>query len=267
MPTRLRALLMVTLPVSLVPLVALADTCGDYPLTDKQQSYLDATPLDIAVPDATVPTVQRCDVDGNSVINNDDLSMIRAHRGEAALHPDDPMDWDGNGIIHGRDVGGCASACNSGGKNGCAVKDDDAEEKDGFLAAQQLNAMQEAAEAAACYQVGDFDDDGVDDFVGIFEYVGTDTRGGNWTLQTVILTEDSNGNVQHITFPYTGQLDSASNTQAQHLSYQPAGVVNLNPGMVTIDAPGVVSYRNGEPKVLFYYDNGELALAFFGIDD
>jgi len=266
MRTRLPALLMVALPVSLVPVGAVAATCGDYPLTEKQQSYLDTTPLDIAVPDATVPTVQRCDVDGNGVINNDDLALIRGKRGEAALHPDDPMDWDGNGIIHGRDVGGCASACNSGGGNGCAVKDD-VEEEDGFMAAQQLAAMEETSEAAACYQVDDFDNDGTDDFVGIFEYVGDDTRGGNWTLQTVILTEDESGNVQHITFPYTGQLDSASNTQAQHLSYQPAGVVNLNPGMVTIASPGVVSYRNGEPKVLFYYDNGELALAFFGIDD
>jgi len=119
---------------------------------------------------------------------------------------------------------------------------------------------------AACYQADDFDGDGAQDFVGIFEYTGSDTLGGDWGLEVVILTEDENENVQHITFPYTGQ-QSAEGDLAQHLSLQPAGVVDLNPGGITIDAPGVVSYRNGEPKVIYYYVNGLLTQSFYGIVD
>jgi len=122
MPTRLQAMLMISIPLGLAPMTVLAATCGDYPLTVEQISYLDTQSLDIAVPEGEVPVIQRCDVDGNGVINNDDLSIIRAHRGQPAAHPDDPMDWDGNGVIHGRDVGGCASSC---GANGCAVRERD----------------------------------------------------------------------------------------------------------------------------------------------
>lgn len=265
MSTRLPTMLMVYLPVSFMPVGVLADSCGDYPFTDKQIMYLAREGVEIVIPEGEVPVIQRCDADGNGTINNDDLFMIRAHRGELASHPDDPMDWDGNGVIHGRDVGGCASACNSIGKGGCAVKDDDAEEEAGVLAAEALTVMESVSNPAACYQTDDIDGDGTDDFVGLLEYTGTKTRGGDWTLDTIILTEDGGGNVTHVTYPYTGQ--QSSNELAQHLSSQPAGVVDLNPGSITIDSPGVVSYRDGEPKVIYYYVGGELARAFYGIDD
>jgi hypothetical protein len=101
----------------------------------------------------------------------------------------------------------------------------------------------------------------------MYEHTGDDTRGGDWTLEVVILTEDEAGNVQHITYPYTGQK-SAGDEINQHLSQEPAGDINLNPGSITTTAPAIVSYLDGEAKVIYYYDeNGNPARAFFGIDD
>jgi len=259
------ALPLFCISLGVAPVGAMADACSDYPLSPEQASYLETESLDVAVPEGEVPVVQRCDVDGNNVINNDDLFIIRSHRGEPAAHPDDPMDWDGDGVIHGRDVGGCASACNSAGGNGCAVKEGDAEEEDGVIAAAQIGAMESVAEPGGCYQIDDVDGDGNEDFVGMFEHTGDDIRGGDWELEVVILTKDADGNVQHKTFPYTGQKLDGELTQ--HLSKQPAGVVDLNPGSITIDQPGVVSYRDGEPKVIFYYVDGVLTRSFYGIDD
>jgi hypothetical protein len=81
----------------------------------------------------------------------------------------------------------------------------------------------------------------------------------------VILNEDASGNIQHVQYPYTGKKSDGE--IQQHLSQQPAGVVNLNPGTVTIGQPGIVSYQDDEPKVLYYFVNGEIARAFYGIDD
>ena len=119
MRTRLPGVLMSLVIVVSAPAVVLAAVCGDPPLTEDQQDYLDGQGLEIKVPEGGVPVIIRCDVDGNNVINNDDLKIIKEHRGQPAAHPDDPMDWDGNGVIHGRDVGGCASSCSL---KGCAVK-------------------------------------------------------------------------------------------------------------------------------------------------
>lgn len=262
MRNRLPVTLSALIPLGLASTVALADACGDYPLTEAQAIYLGAEVPDIAVPEGTVPFVQRCDVDGNGVIDNDDLFIIREYRGQPAAHPDDPMDWDKDGVIHGRDVGGCASSCTS---KGCAVKDN--VEEEGLQSAVEMGQTQLPGDSGACYQVDDFDGDGAEDFLGIWEYTGSQTRGNNWALQVVVLTETADGDVQHNVFPYTGQLSDGSGDLQQHLSLQPAGTVNLNPGSVTISSPGVVSYRNGEPKMLIYFDNGELATAFYGITD
>ena len=99
----------------------------------------------------------------------------------------------------------------------------------------------------------------------MYEHTGDATRGGGWELEVVILTEDASGNVESVVFPYTGR--KSGDELKQHLSLHPAGVVNLNPRTITIDEPAVVSYQDGEPKVLYYFDNGVLARAFFGIDD
>ena len=255
--------LLALIPSALVSTVASAEGCGDYPLTPAQAYYLSAEVPDVTIPEGDVPVVRRCDVDGNNVIDNSDLFAIRAHRGQPAAHPDDPMDWDGNGVIHGRDVGGCASSCTS---NGCSVKDGGAEEE-GLQAGLESDQADLPSSPGGCFQVGDFDNDGAEDFMGIYEYTGSATRSYNWELQLVILTEDSQGNVQHVTFPYTGQVAEGSDDMLQHLSMQPAGVVDLNPGSFTISEPGVVSYRNGEPKTIYYFYNGTLTRGFYGVDD
>lgn len=262
MRKRLSVMLVTLIPLGLASTALMAEGCGDYPLTQAQAYYLETQVPDIVVPEGNVPFVQRCDVDGNNVIDNNDLFAIREQRGQPAAHPDDPMDWDGNNVIHGRDVGGCASSCTA---NGCAVKND-AEEAEGLEAA--MTEQNTAGASGACYQAADIDGDGSQDLVAIYEYTGSETRGNNWKLQVVILTEDIMGNVQHVAFPYTGQLTDGSSDLLQHLSLQPAGPVDLHPGSITIDGPGVVSYRNGQPKAIYYYDNnGDLAQAFYGIDD
>ena len=261
MRKRLLVMLVTIIPFGLTPISALAEGCGDYPLTQKQSDYLQTQNLEIAIPEGEVPLIQRCDVDGNNVVDNNDLFAIRAHRGQPS-EPDDPMDWDGNGIIHGRDVGGCASSCTS---NGCAVKDE--VEEEGLEMAADMGQKDLPSTPAACYQVEDFDGDGVQDFLGIFEYVGNETRGNNWNLQTVILYEDDAGDTQVVAFPYTGQSSRDGSEIFQHLSIQPAGVVDLMPGRVTLTQPGVVSYRNNEPKTLYYFQGGRWNRAFYRIDD
>lgn len=262
MRKRLPVTLLALIPFGLVSTGALAQGCGDYPLTQAQADYLGTEVPDIVVPEGNVPFIKRCDVDGNNVIDNNDLFAIREHRGEAPTHPDDPMDWDGNGVIHGRDVGGCASSCTS---KGCAVKDE--VEEEGMQTAEEMGQTTLPGQFGACYQVGDFDDDGSQDFLGIYEYTGSATRGNNWALQIVILTEDGGGNVQHVTFPYTGQLADGSGDLLQHLSLQLAGDVDLMPRTITIPGPGVVSYQEGRPDAIFYYYNGTLKRGFYGVDD
>jgi len=69
------------IPFWLAPAVALAEGCGDYPLTEAQSQYLQNNVPDIVVPTGDVPFIERCDVDGNDVIDNNDLIIIRANRG------------------------------------------------------------------------------------------------------------------------------------------------------------------------------------------
>ena len=255
MRKRLLVVLGTVLAFGLAPAAALAEGCGDYPLTQAQSAYLQAQQLDIAIPEGDVPFIQRCDVDGNNVIDNKDIFAIKEHRGQPATHPDDPMDWDGNGVIHGRDVGGCASS---------KTKKNKKNKKSGQ---NYLEGASSVGASAECYQANDFDGDGTQDFVGIYEYTGGETRGNNWALQMVILTEDNLGNVQHVEFQYTGQVTDGNTELLQHLSPQLPGTIDLNPGSITIDEPAVVSYRDGEPHTIYYFSNGILNRAFYGIDD
>jgi len=196
--------------------------------------------------------IQRCDIDLNNTVDINDIRAILAQRNQPAAHPDDPMDWDRNNVINILDARGCQRACSL---PRCRIPAEEPEEMMGGV-----------TEIASCFQVDDFDGDGVDDFVGISEQTEGPARGGNWTLEVIILNEDENGNVQHVTFPYTGKQSLAGEIQ-QHLSTQPAGVVNLNPGTITIEQPAIVSYRDGEPKVIYYYVDGVLTRSFYGIDD
>ena len=259
MHLRRTAIFMTLLPLGLAPIAALAEGCGDYPLTDKQIEYIEEQELDITIPVGEVPVIIRCDVDGNNVIDSADLAIIRKHRGQPAAHPDDPMDWDGNGVINGRDVGGCASSCTT---IDCEVTQ---LEEAGLEAAQVEGDEALEGDPAACFQVEDIDGDGVEDFVGINEHAGS-TRVDDWNLELDFFIEDPAGNVQHIRAPYTGKVIDGK--LLHHVSLQPPGFVDLNPGSIYTEHPAFVSYRENVPQVIYYYDSdGNFAQAAFGVDD
>jgi len=235
----------------------LAETCGNYPLTPAQSDALQKARLDVVVPEGEAPFVQRCDIDENGIIDRMDIRQISKNRNRPASDPDDPMDWDRNGVVNALDARGCVLACTY---RRCASQQ--------RRAGIDVQASQKTVgQPGNCYQADDFDGDGKQDFVGVFDYVGNQTRGNNWDLQTVILYEDAAGDTQVIAFPYTGQSSRSGNQIFQHLSLQPAGPVDLNPGGVMLSRPGIVSYRNNEPKTLFYFQGGIWNRAFYGIDD
>ena len=257
--TRIHATIALLSIAGAIPVTALAQTCGDYPLTPAQSAALEGARLDVIVPEGQVPFVQRCDIDGNDIIDLRDIRAISLNRNQPATDPDDPMDWDGNGQINVLDARGCVLACTfprcapQGTRTGVAA-----------LTTTQTNTVGQPGD---CFQADDFDGDGKQDFVGIFDYVGNETRGNNWDLQTVLIYEDAAGNTPVTAFPYTGQSSRDGSQIFQHLSLQPAGPVNLNPGGVMLSRPGIVSYRNNQPKTLYYFQGGQWNRAFFGIDD
>ena len=262
MRKRLLVVLWTVIAFGLAPAAALAQTCGPYPLTEAQAAALKEAELEIVVPVGEVPFVQRCDIDGNEIIDRNDIRAISLKRNQPATDPDDPMDWNQDGVVNVLDARGCVLACTF---PRCASQDRRA--SSAALNAVQTQPQNTVGQPGDCYQVDDFDGDGKPDFLGIFEYVGNATRGNNWDLQTVILYEDAAGDTQVIAFPYTGQSSRSGEEIFQHLSIQPAGVVDLMPGQVTLTQPGVVSYRNNQPKTLYYFDNGVLSRAFYNIDD
>ena len=252
MRTRKFVISLVLAAFGLAPVLATAAECQQPPLSQAQLDYLAGQQIQLTVPDGEVPIVQRCDIDGNNVVDMNDIRAISYARNNPAAHPNDPMDWDKNNVIDILDARGCQRACTL---PRCATPAEEPEELVGGV-----------QEPAQCFQADDFDGDGQQDVVTMTENTTQETRGGNWTLEVVIVSQDAAGNPTHVTFPYTGQkADSKIN---QSLSKQPAGDVNLNPGKVTTNRPAIVSYINNEPKVIYYYDaNGNLARAFYGIDD
>jgi hypothetical protein len=52
------------------------------------------------------PTIV-CDVNGDGVVNNTDLTLIRAKNGQAASGPNDPFDANHDGVINVADVRYC----------------------------------------------------------------------------------------------------------------------------------------------------------------
>ena len=234
---------------------AQAPSCGEYPLTPKQEAALNEAELEVVIPEGQVPFVQRCDIDGNDFVDRNDILLISQHRNQPASDPDDPMDWDRNGVINVLDARGCVLACTF---PRCASSGPQL----------RVQAVQNTVgEPGECFQADDFDGDGEQDVVGIYEYTGDETRGKNWNLQTVIVYENDDEETQVVSFPYSGQTSQDGEEIKQHLSMQPAGPVDLNPGGVMLSRPGIVSYRNNEPKTLYYFQGGRWNRAYFGIDD
>lgn len=261
-PTWLSAVFTIFATAGLVPATALAQTCGDYPLTPAQSAALEEARLEVVIPEGEVPFVQRCDIDDNEIIDRNDILAISQDRNQPATDPDDPRDWDKNGVINVLDARGCTLACTY---PRCASQDPRASR----VAVNTVQAAPQntVGEPGECFQIDDFDGDGKQDFVGIFDYVGNETRGNNWDLQTVLLYEDAAGDTQVVAFPYTGQSSRDGSQIFQHLSPQPAGPVDLMPGGVMLTRPGIVSYRNNEPKTLYYFQGGRWNRAFYRIDD
>lgn len=250
--TCIYAALTVFLLAGLAP--AAAQTCGDYPLTQQQADALNEVGLEIVIPEGEVPFVQRCDIDGNEIIDRLDIAEISLARNQPATDPDDPRDWNKNGVIDVLDARGCVLACTF---PRCASTGPQL----------QIQAAQNTVgEPGECFQADDFDGDGRQDVIGIYEYTGDDTRGNNWNLQTVIVYEDA-GEIQVVSYPYTGRISEDGAAIEQHLSMQPEGPVDLNPGGVMLSRPGIVSYRNNEPNTLYYFQGGRWNRAFFGIND
>lgn len=252
MRTRLPAIFLVLAPFGLAPFVATAQECQAPNLTQAQLDYLATQQVQLKVPVGQVPVIQRCDIDRNNVVDINDIRAISAARNQPAAHPDDPMDWNKDNMIDVLDARGCQRACTL---PRCATP---AEEPDELVGG--------VTETAQCVQSDDFDGDGTPDVVTLSENTTQEARGGDWSLEVVILTEQPGNQVQLATFPYSGK--QVGGQVKQHLSKQPAGQVNLNPGKVTTTKPAIVSYQDGEPKVLYYYDaDGNLARAFYGVDD
>ena len=253
--------------MGLSPAHLLAAACEDYSnsLSQEQLDLLEGQGTTSA-PEGEVPVIQRCDIDGNKIVDIHDIRAIVMMRNQPAAHPDDPMDWDKNNLINIRDARGCQRACS---EPRCATPDEEPEEQvDGVI------------ESADCSQVEDFDGDGKEDFVALYTNPDVQEADGDWVVEVVIVNEDPSGAVNSITYPYSGMClnECLSEEEAaaqgkepgillQHLSVQPAGEVDLNPGFLVIDEPGIVSYRNGRPRVLYYFIDGEVHRAFYNVND
>ena len=239
----------------LAPLTAQAAECGDYPLTQEERALIGNLP--VAVPEGDVPVIQRCDTNGDGAVNLFDIREISLNRNQPAAHPDDPMDWDGNGLIDVLDARGCVAVCDL---PRCAVGPSPT-----ITAQTTTNGVTQDTQ---CFQRTDLDGDGNEDIAAIFENTAPRTRGGDWTLETIIIFRDELGVLKQVSYPYSGKRSSEGGGQVrQHLSLQPAGEVDLAPGRIVLQQPGVVSYRDGQPAVLYYFRDGKINRAFFGIDD
>ena len=242
----------VLVALGFTPITASAD-CNNYQLTPAQQAFLDQQDLAIQIPEGTVPLVQLCDTNGDTVVDRTDIRNIGLARNQPSSDPDDPRDWDRNGVINILDARGCQRACAA---PRCAPVPPQPDPQGGELVEVE------------CSQAQDFDGDGSQDFIGMYENT-EDDRSSGYKLELVILNEDENGNIQQTTFPYAGQVSVVEGETIinQHVSVQPPGEVNLAPGNITIDQPAVVSYSFGQPEVIYYWEDGRLKRAFYGIDD
>jgi hypothetical protein len=60
---------------------------------------------------AAAAAPKRCDANGDDAVNIMDIRVISANRNQPATGPDDPMDWDQDGVISVSDARGCQRAC------------------------------------------------------------------------------------------------------------------------------------------------------------
>ena len=243
---------------AIVPTGAYAG-CADFALSPNQSEYLAAQALEIQEPEGEFgdfAITLKCDVNDDSAIDINDIRAISGKRNQLATSNTDPSDWNEDGRIDALDARGCVQACTL---PRCAVP-----------APQQIPApavVTGSSEGEECFQVEDLDGDSNPDFAGLYEYTGDQPRSSDWNLDLVFLYTDEGGQTRHVVFPSAGRSSAEKGEVYDTLKVQPPGVVDLMPGSVTLDRPGIVSYRNGEPAVLYYWQNGRYTQRIFSIDD
>ncbi len=242
-------------------------------LNEEQLNYLYAEwgqtqqTLNVKLPTGGLPIIQRCDVDRDRVVDINDIRAIAGARNQPAKHPLDPMDFDRNGIVDVVDARGCQLRCALA---RCAVPTASqiaAWEADGSRGSGVRGGQIDKPE---CFQKADFDGDGqADDIAFLSER--TSERSSDWRLELVFLHTDAAGNISHTRYPNSGikvKDERFGSLIEQHLALQPAGVVELHPGSITIPYLGIVSYVNEEPHTLYFYDEqGRIRRASYGVDD
>ena len=112
---------------------------------------------------------------------------------------------------------------------------------------------------APCSLTADFNDDGIIDFVGLYEYSGPTERIGANYVDLVILysTKDSAQPTLQI-FRYVGAIDKENQVLAK-LEIQEAGEMQLPLGTITLKRPAINVRRDGQaPGTYFptYYWTG-----------
>jgi len=251
--TRFTSVISVLAAAATVPITALAVDCVHDDISPEQQAFLDQQNLELRVPEAEVAIIQRCETNGDNVVDMVDIRNIALARNQPSRHPDDPWDWDANGVINLLDVRGCQQVC---AQPRCAPLPPQPEPVGGVI------------EEKECSQSQDLDGDGKQDFVGIFENTGEPLAGG-YNLKLVIVNEDEAGNIQQTTVDYAGEtvVEDGQPRMKLHVTEQPAGEVELSPGKITLENPGIISYGFGKPEVIYYWADGELRRAFYNIDD
>lgn len=235
--------------------------CGDFTssLSSQQGDYLASLQLEIQEPEGEFgdfAVTMKCDVNDDSAVDITDIRAISLKRNQLPTSDMDPSDWNDDGRIDVLDARGCVQACTL---PRCAVP-----------APQQIpepEVVTGSSEGEECFQAEDLDGDNRMDFAGLYEYTGEQQRSSDWNLDLVFLYTDQGGQTRHVVFPSAGRSSAEKGEVYDTLKVQPPGVVDLMPGSVTLDRPGIVSYRNGEPAVLYFWQDGRYTQRVFSVYD
>lgn len=235
-----------------IPAATLAADCV-HQISEEQKEFLDQQNLQIKVPEGELAVVQLCETNGDNVVDLHDIRNITLARNQPARYPGDPMDWDQNNFIDVLDARGCVQAC---AQPRCAPM------------ASQPEPMGGVTETTECSKMLDLDGDGSQDFVGIFENTG-EAQAGGYNLKLVLVNKDASGKLKQTTINYAGKMveEDGQLRMKLHLEEQPPGEVDLAPGKVNLENPGIVTYSFGFPRVLYYWVDGELRRGAFFVDD
>ena len=242
-----------TVSLALAALAGVASTsafAAGCELTSEQAGFLAENNVAVEIPLGEVPMIQRCDTDGNGSVDINDIRAISLARNQPAAHPDDPMDYDKNNRIDLLDARGCQALCT---EPRCAESTTPPSEPQGVQ------------DTAQCAQAEDLDNDGqVDQVIAVAD----NEPGGATGERTlgVVFVQKVEGQVRAVKDAYVGK--TRAGTVDLHLSKQPAGPITLGPGQtVVLTQPASVAYQDGQPKVLYYVEDGRLRRAAFGVDD